>query len=227
MVSVIIAAGGCGKRMGAGFNKLFMTLGGREIISRTLAVFDKSPSVDEIVLVCAEEDMDRMRDIIRRDGFSKVSATVTGGSERQDSVRNGLAAVCGDIVLIHDGARCLVTQSEIDTVIADTRKYGAAALGVTVKDTLKTIDSDGNIIATVDRDRTAHIQTPQAFCTAEIKELHARAVCDALAVTDDCSIFEHYRRRVHLTHGSYDNIKITTPEDIPLGEQILKRRGQL
>lgn len=227
MVSVIIAAGGTGKRMGAGYNKLFMPLGGREIIARTLAVFDSSPHVDEIVLVSAANDFERMHAIIRRDGFTKISALAEGGSERQHSVRNGLAAVTGDIVLIHDGARCLITHDEIAAVVADAKTFGAAALGVTVKDTLKSIDSDGNITATVDREHTVHIQTPQAFKTVDIIALHDRAIRDSITVTDDCSIYEHYGRTVHLTRGSYDNIKITTPEDIAVGEQILKRRGNL
>lgn len=225
MVSAIIVAGGKGTRMSAGFNKVFLQLGNTEIITRTISVFEDFDGVDEIIIVTAKEDLDRMRELVQKNGFTKISHITEGGQTRRDSVFNGLLKASGDISLIHDGARCFVTCEEINAVITDTAEYGAAAVGVTVKDTLKEIDKNSNIVCTVDREKTVYIRTPQAFRTDEILALHKRAKADALNVTDDCSIFEHYGKVVHFTNGSYDNIKITTPEDIALGEEILKRRS--
>ena len=224
MVSAVIVAGGKGTRMGAGFNKVFMELCGTEIIARTVSVFNSCANIDEIVIVTGKDDILKMKETCAT--YSKVTAICEGGELRQDSVYNGLMKAQGDIVLIHDGARCLITEDIIKGVIADIDAYGAAATGVTVKDTLKTVDTKGNIIATVDRDRTVQIQTPQGFKKDEIIEMHKRAKADKLEVTDDCSVFEYYGKTVHFTKGSYDNIKITTPTDIAIGEEILKRREQ-
>lgn len=223
--TAIILAGGKGVRMGAGMNKIFLKVADTEIIARTIDVFNSCRQIDEIILVSAHSDFDRMNEIITRFGFEKITHIVEGGAQRGDSVYNGLSYASGDIVLIHDGARCLITEPEITAVIADTVKYGAAATGVTVKDTLKTIDESGRIVATVDRDRTVQIQTPQGFATDEIRKFYTLANQDKLYFTDDCSIFEHYGKTVHFTKGSYDNIKITTPEDITVAEEILKRRN--
>lgn len=224
MVSAVIVAGGKGARMGAGMNKVFLPLLGKEIISRTIAVFESSSLVDEIIIVTASDDIPKMREIIWRDGYKKVSKIAEGGKERSDSVYNGLMLATGDVSVIHDGARCLVTKEEIEAVIVDTIYFESAALGVKVKDTLKTIDKKGNITKTVDREKTVHIQTPQGFVTSQIRDLHERAKSENVSITDDCSIFEHYGKSVHLTEGSYDNIKITTPEDIAVAEAILKRK---
>ena len=119
-----------------------------------------------------------------------------------------------------------MTNEIIVSVINDTLKYGAAATGVITKDTLKTIDNNGNIIATVDREKTVQIQTPQGFVTKDILDMHNRIKKDKAVVTDDCSAYENYGKTCHFTNGSYDNIKITTPEDIIIGEEIIKRRVQ-
>ncbi len=224
MVSVVIVAGGKGTRMGADINKVLLSVAGKEIISRTIEVFEACRLVDEIIIVTAVCDIEAVEKIVHRDGYTKVSHITEGGRLRQNSVYNGLRLASGDIVLIHDGARCLVTAEEIERVISDTEQFGSAAVGVRVKDTLKAIDENGNIISTIDRDRAVHIQTPQGFKTSEIKTLHERAVSDNITVTDDCSIFEYYNKTVHLTEGSYDNIKLTTPEDMAVAEEILKGR---
>ena len=224
MVSAVIVAGGKGTRMGADKNKVLLPLMGKEIISRTVSAFENCKLIDEIIIVTASCDMDTVESIVHRDGYYKVSHIIEGGTLRQNSVYNGLKLAKGDIVLIHDGARCLVTDKEICDVIADTKIFGAAAVGVKVKDTLKAIDDNGNIISTIDRDKTVHIHTPQGFKTREILNLHERAALDNITVTDDCSVFEYYGKTIHLTMGNYNNIKITTPEDIIIGENILKGR---
>lgn len=227
MICAIIVAGGKGSRMGAGFNKVFIRLGGKTVIERTVEVFNRCDAVDEIVLVTSENDIGDMQKIIDSDIFPKVKNICKGGERRQDSVYNGLLKTDADIVLIHDGARCLITENEILRIIDDVKTYNAAAIGVAVKDTLKTIDDSGNIVSTVDREKTVQIQTPQAFYADEIIELHKRAQNENITVTDDSSLFEHYGKTVHFTSGSYDNIKLTTPEDIAIGEEILRRRGDL
>lgn len=223
MVTAVIAAGGKGTRMGAGMNKVYMKLAGIEIIARTVSVFENSSSIDEIIVVTGENDIDAFREIERRCDFRKVAAVICGGAARSESVYNGLLKASGDIVLIHDGARALITEEEIDAVLADCRKYGAAALGVKCKDTLKIADSGGFIAATADRERTYQIQTPQAFFKDVIISAH-RAAEDNTS-TDDCALAERMGVRIKITEGSYDNIKLTTPSDIAIGEEILKRRA--
>lgn len=225
MVSAVIVAGGKGKRMGASINKVYLKLLGREILAHTIAAFNNCDIIDEIIVVTGTDDIEVCENIVKRDGLNKVTRIIEGGRERQNSVYNGITAASGDIVAIHDGARCLITDNEIKSVVNDAVNYGAAALGVTVKDTLKTIDETGAITGTVNRDLTVQIQTPQVFKRDEITELHQRIEHDNITVTDDCSVFEHYGKTVHVTIGSYDNIKLTTPEDITIGEQILKARG--
>lgn len=227
MVSAVIVASGVGRRMGAGYNKVFMKLCGREIISWTIEVFDNCDAVDEIIVVTAPHDMERMDKICKENDFSKVKIITEGGALRQDSVYNGLKKAAGDIVLIHDGARCLVTEKIINAVIDDTKKYNAAATGVPVFDTLKIIDNNGNIMTTVDRDKTVRIQTPQGFMRNEIIALHESEVHVGEVFTDDCAVFEHCGKTVHYTKGSLENIKITTPEDLVTAKEILQRRGNV
>lgn len=224
-VTAIIVAGGRGKRMGASVNKVFLQLCGREILAHTMTAFEECGMVDEIIVVTGTDDIPLVRSIAERDGISKLTAVTEGGAERQNSVYNGLCVAAGDVAVIHDGARCLITPAEIEAVICDALKYGSAAIGVTVKDTLKAIDENGTITGTIDREHTVQIQTPQVFILEDIKALHERAAADKITVTDDCSVFEQYGREVHVTIGTYENIKLTTPEDITIGEEILKRRN--
>lgn len=224
-ITALIVAGGKGKRMGAGINKVFLKLADKEVIARTVEAFEKNAQIDEIVVVTGQFDIDAAKSILKP--FNKLKNVAKGGAERQQSVYNGLKYVCGGIVLIHDGARALISQEEIDNVIADCKKYGAAAIGVSCKDTLKSADKEGFISGTVDRSSTYMIQTPQAFKTDIISELHERAKNDNISVTDDCAIAEHYGIRVKITEGSYDNIKITTPSDMAVGEIILRQRGEI
>ena len=130
MVSAVIVAGGKGTRMGADKNKVLLPLMGKEIISRTVSAFEKCKLINEIIIVTALCDMDTVKSIIHRDGYNKVAHITEGGTLRQNSVYNGLKLAKSDIVLIHDGARCLVTDKEICDVIADTKSFGAAAVGV-------------------------------------------------------------------------------------------------
>lgn len=222
-VTAIVAAGGKGTRMGADKNKVFLKILNREILSYTVSAFENNSQTDEIVIVTGKEDIEACRKLIKHYGFKKVKCIVEGGAERQSSVMHGLEASDGDIALIHDGARALVTDNEINNAIADCKKYGAAAAGVKCKDTLKNVQN-GFITATVDRENTYMIQTPQAFGLPEILNLHKKAQQDGISATDDCMLAEHYGVTVKVSEGSYENIKLTTPEDMFVAERILKRR---
>ncbi len=222
MVTAIIAAGGKGTRMGAGINKVFLPLCGMEIIARTVSVFDSSPLIDEIVVVTGAGDIPLFNEIAAKYSFGKISAVVCGGETRAESVRNGLTAAKGDIVLIHDGARALITSEEIAAVLDDCVKYGAAALGVKCTETLKSTDGSGFISATLDREHTYLIRTPQAFIRSQILDAHNTP--DAASATDDCMLAERAGIKIKITPGSSENIKLTEPADLIIGEEILKRR---
>lgn len=223
-ISVVIAAGGRGTRMGAGFNKVFMKLDGAEILLHTIRAFDESPFVDEIIAVTGTEDIERVQALAKDNNIKKLVCVTEGGSTRRASVYNGIIKAKSDIIAIHDGARCLISQKEIENVIKDCEKYGAAAVGVICKDTLKAADDDGFIAGTIDRSRTYQIQTPQVFKRNIILEAHEAAIKNGFEPTDDCTLVERMGVRIKITPGSYDNIKITTPEDIPVAERILNRR---
>lgn len=222
IVTAVIVAGGKGSRMGADRNKVFITISGRKMLDYTISAFEHNEKINKIVIVTARTDLAECESIAK--GHDKICAVTEGGATRQKSVMAGLKKAEGDIVLIHDGARALVTQHEIDNAIEDCIKYGAAAVGVPCKDTLKTADENGFIQGTVDRETTYLIQTPQAFYLEEIIKLHERADADGFAATDDCMIAEHYGKRVKISRGSYENIKLTTPEDIEVAEKIISRR---
>lgn len=220
-ITAVIVAAGSGKRMCASENKVFLKLAGKRILEYTVEAFERCNRVDNIVLVTRECDIPFCRDIKAK----KLKRIIAGGRERQESVYFGLCEAEGDIVLIHDGARPFVSDSEINNVIDDCMRYGAAAVGVKCKDTLKTIDVEGMISSTSDREHTYMIQTPQAFYLSDILREHERARAAGVFVTDDCALMEMAGKKIKVTDGSYDNIKLTTPEDLAVGEMILKRKG--
>lgn len=224
-IGAVIAAGGTGSRMGYGKNKILMPVLGREIILYTLKAFSENERIDEIVLVTGEEDLTVCANLVNTHGLFKVKKIISGGSTRQESVRLGLECIDCDIVCIHDGARCLISERLINDTAEAAAKYGAAAPGVKSKDTLKTVDGDGFISATVDREKTVMIQTPQVFRKNEISECHKKAAEQGISVTDDCALAELYGIKVKITEGEYENLKITTPEDVLTAERILKERG--
>lgn len=222
-VTVVIAAGGKGTRMAALMNKIFLDFGSKTVIERTVEIFNNNPLITEIIVVTGLDDIDKCKTIIGK--YEKVKAVVEGGAFRRESVYNGLKLATGDIVAVHDAARALVTDEIICEVIEAAREYGAAAPGVLCKDTLKKSDNDGFIEATIDRSSTYQIQTPQTFKTEILRRAH-ETVSDVEA-TDDCMLVEKTGVRIKITKGSYENIKLTTPEDMIIGENILKRRGAL
>ena len=221
-ISVIIAAAGSGKRMGGGLNKQYIVLDGMPVLARSVAVFERNLSVDEIVIVVKAGEEDRCRrEIVERYGFKKVSSVIAGGSERQYSVKAALAAVDAecDMVLIHDGARPLVSDETVDAVIFACYESGAAIPAVPVKDTIKEV-ADSLVCATPDRSRLRAVQTPQGFDRATLEKAYGLLDGGAV-VTDDASLVEALGHPVVIVEGDENNIKITTPSDVKKAEIMM------
>ncbi|MBU3128598.1 2-C-methyl-D-erythritol 4-phosphate cytidylyltransferase [Clostridium tagluense] len=220
----IILAAGKGTRMGQSINKQYLKINKHPILYYTLKAFTQCDCIDEIIVVVAEGEMDYCREeIINKYNFFKVKAVIVGGAQRQDSVLNGLKALRNcEIVLIHDGARPFINESIIKNAILYANLYGATACGVKPKDTIKIVDASGFSIKTPDREMLFCVQTPQAFKYDLILKCHMKISEEDIRVTDDTMVVERYGNRVYLYEGSYNNIKITTPEDLEMGKQILE-----
>ncbi|MDP4146249.1 MAG: 2-C-methyl-D-erythritol 4-phosphate cytidylyltransferase [Bacillota bacterium] len=219
----IIVAAGKGRRMGAGINKLYLKLNGKPILAHTLEAFQKCNYIDSIILVCSKDEIDYCKqEIIVKYNIKKVKDIAIGGKERQHSVMSGLKAAKGcNIVLIHDGARPFVDESMILNGIKYAEMYGASACGVEPKDTIKVRDKDSFSKFTPDRSTLFAVQTPQCFKYDLIVKAHEYVEQESIQVTDDTSVVEAYGNKVYLYYGGYTNIKITTLEDIAIGERIL------
>lgn len=222
MISAIILAGGKGKRMNSSISKQFIELKGKPILYYTLKKFIDNDNIDEIILVLPKDEIEYCRINILDKYSLKVDKIVEGGKERQDSVYNGLKAIDNcSIVLIHDGARPFVSHRIINDGIKYAEFYGAAAPGVMPKDTIKVKDKSNFSIETPDRNTLVAIQTPQVFNYNKILECHKNIKENNIVVTDDTSVIEEFGGKVFLYEGDYINIKVTTPEDLILGEKFL------
>lgn len=222
MVSAIILAGGKGKRMGSKISKQYIELNGKPLLYYTLKQFLSCDEINKIILVLPKEEIEYCRNEVLEKYSLNVDLIVEGGKERQDSVFNGLSAVNDEgIVLIHDGARPFVSKRIITEGIKYADLYGAAAPGVTPKDTIKIKDDKSFSKETPKRETLVAIQTPQVFKSNIIKECHKRLRSDNLIVTDDTMVVEAYDYDVYLYEGEYTNIKVTTPEDLILAEKLI------
>lgn len=222
--TAIILGAGSGTRMKSEKSKLLLEINGRTVIERTVAAFSRVDLIDEIIVVCREGDLESFEKVLT--GYDNITYCF-GGNTRQQSVMNAVRTMdeC-DLIIIHDGARPLITEQEITATIEMAEKHGAAAVGVPVKDTIKVVDSSMQIVDTPDRSTLISIRTPQIFRF----DMYLRAVEIAEQqgkdFTDDCQLVENYGRPVFAVAGDYGNIKITTPEDIPLAQSILEMRGE-
>jgi 2-C-methyl-D-erythritol 4-phosphate cytidylyltransferase/2-C-methyl-D-erythritol 2,4-cyclodiphosphate synthase len=229
---VIIVAAGVGKRMGHAVSKQYLHVGGKPIVVHALAAFAASPAVEAIVLVVGEQDLAFAQSLVEQFRIEKVAAIVPGGSERQHSVRLGLEALEQmaspplEWVLVHDAARPLVTVevAERCLVAAMAGAAGAAVPGVRVKDTIKTVNEEGIIIATPERNRLWAVQTPQAFRLSILREAHRRARDEGFLGTDDAMLVERIGVAVSISQGDEQNIKVTTPADLDWVEFWLAQR---
>lgn len=225
MVDVaIIVAAGSGSRMKSSKNKLLLPLGGKTVIERTVKTFEELPQIGEIIVVCREEELETMSSLLPGE---KITFAI-GGKTRQESVRNAVETIDPDeceTILIHDGARPLVTKEEILETLEEAKRTGAAATGVFVKDTIKVINDDYVITDTPDRTKLVAIHTPQIFNLKLYLKAMEKAEMQKKDFTDDCKLLENIGVPVSVVIGEYGNIKITTPEDIPMAQAILEERG--
>ncbi|WP_054956086.1 2-C-methyl-D-erythritol 4-phosphate cytidylyltransferase [Paenibacillus dakarensis] len=211
---VVIVAAGKGKRMGTRESKQFLQIEGRPIVVHTLDTFNQLPWLDEIVWVTGSGDVDRCKAWVKDYGLDKVSAVIPGGSERQESVYQGIKQMNTEWVMIHDGVRPFVTREEIESCRETALREGAAVLGVPVKDTIKQVNGQGLITATPERHSLWAVQTPQAFRLSDLLEAHESAEREGFLGTDDAMLLERAGLPVAMAEGKYTNIKITTPEDL-------------
>ena len=224
--SAIIVAAGSSTRMGKPISKQLIKLNGTEVIVHTLKAFEASASIDEIILVCREQDIEIIKKLAESNGITKPLKLTNGGATRQESVKNGVMLVSDSAkyIAIHDGARPLISPADIDNVVNNAYKYKSSALGVPVKDTIKVVDENGIITATPNRSNLIAIYTPQVFNLELYKNAMDKAKKDGKDYTDDCQLVEALGESVYVTIGSPTNIKLTTPEDIIIAESFLKEQ---
>ncbi len=213
--------------MGHATPKQFLTLGGQPLLVHSLRALDASDAIAAIVLAVPPSETDYCRtEIVSRYGFKKVQQVVAGGEERQDSVRLGLEAVGADadIVLVHDAVRPFLTADMIARVVAAAAKHGAAIVAIPMRDTVKRVGAGGLIEETVDRKPLWLAQTPQAARRALLQDAHRKAQQEGFRGTDEAQLIERMGHRVAIVEGSTENIKVTRPEDLMIGEAILAGR---
>ena len=224
MNGVVIVAAGTGSRMNMGINKQFIKLEGKEIIAYTIEKFYNNSNIEDIVVVVKEDESEFFKkEILDKYNFKNVKIAY-GGKERQDSVYNGLKLLdekC-DVVLIHDGARPFVSDKIIDKSIEEAKEHKAIVVGVPVKDTIKVIDNDKKIVDTPNRSVLWAVQTPQTFDYNILIDAYKDAFKNKFYGTDDAMLVERIGYKVKMLEGSYNNIKITTQEDLNIGSQILR-----
>lgn len=222
--TAVIVAAGKGKRMGTEISKQFLPLCGKEILTHTVEKFEQSAAIRDIILVTSADALQDVWDMVQEYGWKKVVSVTEGGKERQDSVYQGLKQLGKDteIVLIHDGVRPFVTEKIIEESIAVALEMGSCVAGVPAKDTIKVCDGENIAVATPDRSTLWQIQTPQTFRKELILQAYEAARADGFLGTDDASLAEHSGYPVKVIMGNYRNIKITTREDLLIGEAFLK-----
>lgn len=226
-ITAIVLAAGQGKRMNAPVAKQFLILQEKPVLYYALKAFEES-SVDEIILVTGSEQVEYCRDnIVNHFNLKKVSKVIEGGMERYDSVYRALEnAASSDYVLIHDGARPFISTELIELVIEQVKEHKACLIGTPVKETIKVVDNEGYISATPNRSTLWTAQTPQAFDYTSIRKAYNLFYKDErntrVAITDDAMVYETFLSLpVKMIMGDYNNIKLTTPEDLLLAKQIL------
>ncbi len=223
-VAAVIAAAGRSARMGQGTPKVLLSLHQVPVIVRSMLPFHHSPLVDRMVVVATEASIDRVRDLVAKYGLGKVSAVVAGGLKRQQSVALGLQAVGAcDVVLVHDGARPLITTDLIERVAEAAWEHGAAVPAIPVRDTVKRVDGE-QVVETLNRDELRAVQTPQGFRYELLVRAHEQARLDGFYGTDDATLVERLGHPVAVVPGSPENLKITTPEDLAMAEALLQWR---
>lgn len=224
-ITAFVAAAGMGKRMNMDINKQFLTIDDVPILAHTIKKIEKSKYIDFLEIIVKESDMCYVEEILEKYKFNIDYKIVFGGKERQDSIYNGILNMPDrtDIVLTHDGARPFVSVSKIDEAIENVFETGACVLANPVKDTIK-VSLDGKVVDyTPNRDNLWQVQTPQVFKADILKKAYEQAYSERYYGTDDCSLVEKTGIKVKLIYNSYDNIKITTREDLSIANILVKK----
>jgi 2-C-methyl-D-erythritol 4-phosphate cytidylyltransferase len=225
MLSAIIVAAGSSERMG--FDKLLALLGDKPVLAHTIDAFERTESVNEIILVARPDRRTELEGLVRQNNFKKVRHVIAGGERRQDSVRAGLEKVNGQatFVAVHDAARPLVMPEQIERVFELAREHGGAALAEPITSTVKRADENLFVGGSVPRENLYAMQTPQIFGRDLLKKAYAAIASNNLAVTDEVSALEHLGARVVLLRNDEWNVKITYPRDLLLAQAALARRS--
>jgi len=220
-IAAIVVAAGSSKRM-CGVDKVFVEVAQRPLLAHSVQILEDAPEIDDIVLVVNSRSIEHARDLSVGHGWQKVREIIAGGERRQDSVRKGLE-ILGDVkwVVVHDGARPCLSRDMLVRGFEAAHETGAAVAAMPVKDTIKVVLEDHRILKTPSRDQLWIVQTPQIFRQTLLSEAHQRVTED---VTDDASMVECIRGTVKVFMGSYDNIKVTTTEDLAFVEILLTDR---
>ncbi len=221
--TALIVAAGNSSRMESLGNKQFLRLLGMPVLAHTIKAFEGASLVDNVIIVTKEDLIKDVSALKEEYNFKKISHIIKGGKTRQESVYLGLCEADEDcLVAVHDGARPLITSAKIDEAVTFAKENGSAILGIPLSDTVKTVDENENIIDTPNRDALRLIQTPQIFPLPLLKEAYEKARTENFIGTDDSSLVERLGKKVRYIFGDYNNIKITTPEDIIKAESILR-----
>ena len=230
-IQVLIAAAGSGSRMKAAVNKQLLAVAGHPVLARTLNTFAEHPLIDGISIIAAPMDFSAIEQLQITYKWNKLKGIVTGGESRQDSVfqglkhlRNLLSAPDRSIILVHDGARCLVDHDTISRVISGIIEHKACGAAMPVKDTIKIADDDNQIISTPRRSQLWAMQTPQGAFFPLLLAAYEIAAAEGLTATDDLAVLENYGQPVYVVEGSEQNIKLTTPLDLQLAELICRQQ---
>ncbi|MCK9275791.1 MAG: 2-C-methyl-D-erythritol 4-phosphate cytidylyltransferase [Syntrophales bacterium] len=223
-VVAVVVAGGRGKRMEGDIPKQYMMLGNKPILARTLSIFEKTDIVQDVIIAVPEQDKGYVaREIIEKFNLKKVSAIRPGGAQRQDTVKSAFEAVGNgtEIVIVHDGVRPFITTELINQAVAAARLYGAAVTAVPVKDTIKRAGRNEIVRESLHREELWSVQTPQVFRWDIIREAYDIAYRECFFGTDDAMLVERLGIPVKIIMGSYENIKVTTREDLIIGQMFL------
>ena len=225
MLTSIIVAGGSSRRMG--FDKTFAMLGARPVVAHSIAAFEASGAVGEIIVVGREDRLAELGETVAHNRFQKVRHIVHGGEHRQDSVRQGLRHVSRNcmFVAVHDAARPLVQPAQIERVFEAAQAHGAASLAARVTDTLKRATEDRIVCGSVDREHLYAMQTPQIFARELLLDAYNTVASENLSITDEVSAVENIGRPVVLVPNDDFNFKITFPADLVLAEMVLRQRS--
>lgn len=227
--AALILAAGSSTRMGGNTSKLFLSLDGMPVLAHTLLAYQRSPLITEIIIAAKESDVDAVVALCNDHRITKLSAVVIGGANRQESALRAFSVISPEIryVAIADGARCLVTTTEIEMVCGEAYRKKAASAGARVTGTVKRTTGGGAILETLDRNTLWEAQTPQVFHIALYAAAQNRAATEGYVGTDDNELIERLGYRVQMVECRKDNIKLTTPDDLLLAEAILAlRRGK-